>query len=338
MRRFPAAAALAIALVLPACTDSPPGNPNVGNLNLPKGSDHIAKNPPRVEMPLDSALREAARQELLSALSNQDPSIRSHALEGLREGLGSGARDELIKALADKDQRVRFAALAAIGELKLEDAKDAVLPLLQDKSAHVRAAAIFALHRMGDARHSAGLENAAIRDPQPEVRGNAAFLLGRTAAPSAAKVLRHMMSKDPSVEVRLQAAEGLWRIEQPEDAMKYLITAGLARDPSYPQLAFIALAGPGDRRIIQHVRSGLASEYPEVQLVAVRALGMLSSDEGFQAAVNATTASEARLRYLAAHALGAIGRPDAQPALRSLLRDRDPQVRVAAASAILQLR
>ena len=37
-------------------------------------------------------------------------------------------------------------------------------------------------------------------------------------------------------------------------------------------------------------------------------------------------------------ALGAIGRADAQETLATLLKDPDPDVRLAAASAILQLR
>jgi HEAT repeat protein len=41
---------------------------------------------------------------------------------------------------------------------------------------------------------------------------------------------------------------------------------------------------------------------------------------------------------MAALALGDIGRSDAQDELKSLLKDRDPGVRLAAATAVLQLK
>jgi HEAT repeat protein len=47
--------------------------------------------------------------------------------------------------------------------------------------------------------------------------------------------------------------------------------------------------------------------------------------------------TDPKLRVLAALALGAIGRTDEQPVLRDLLNDKDPDVRIAAATAILQL-
>jgi HEAT repeat protein len=47
--------------------------------------------------------------------------------------------------------------------------------------------------------------------------------------------------------------------------------------------------------------------------------------------------SEPRQRWMAAQALGAIGRPDAKAALAPLLSDSEAQVRLAAAAAILEL-
>jgi HEAT repeat protein len=45
-----------------------------------------------------------------------------------------------------------------------------------------------------------------------------------------------------------------------------------------------------------------------------------------------------RQRFLAAIALGTIGRSDAQSSLAPLLQDEDARVRLAAATAILQLK
>jgi HEAT repeat protein len=65
---------------------------------------------------------------------------------------------------------------------------------------------------------------------------------------------------------------------------------------------------------------------------------MLGSDEAYSAVIEATRSPDARQRYLAAMALGAIGRADAQSALAPLFKDADPDVRLAAASAVLQLK
>ena len=76
--------------------------------------------------------------------------------------------------------------------------------------------------------------------------------------------------------------------------------------------------------------------------MAARALGMLGSDDGYGVALLGAKATDPergpRQRHLAALAFGAIGRTDAQDVLATLLKDPIPDVRLAAASAILQLK
>ncbi|HEV8291530.1 MAG TPA: HEAT repeat domain-containing protein, partial [Tepidisphaeraceae bacterium] len=153
---------------------------------------------------------------------------------------------------------------------------------------------------------------------------------------SAINIL-HIALKDRAIEVRLQAAEALWRLGD-EDGLKTLVGASLSGHPAHAMVALLGLAGPQDTRIKEHIRAGLESDYVEVKLVAARALGMLGSDEGFALARDTTHSPDVRQRYLAALALGAIARPDAQDILAPLLKDADPDVRVAAAAAILELR
>jgi HEAT repeat protein len=100
----------------------------------------------------------------------------------------------------------------------------------------------------------------------------------------------------------------------------------------------MALAGPRDARVAEHIRPALTSDYTEVALVAARALGQLGSDDGYAVALKAARGSDERQRALAALALGAIGRADAQDTLAALLKDPNPDVRVAAAAALLQVR
>jgi HEAT repeat protein len=230
---------------------------------------------------------------------------------------------------------VRFAAAMAAGELRLEQARAGGTRLLNDKETHVQIAAIFALHRLGDVRYSSGLVEA-LRSPLPEVRANAAFALGRLGEKSALKIL-HPLLRDPTVDVRVQVAEAIWRLGG-EEGVQFLIAAGMNRYPEYQMVALMALAGARDGRVTQHVRVCLDSEVPDVRLVAARAMGMLGSDEGLRIALDGTSASNTRQRYLAALALGAIGKPEGQEALARLLRDSDPDIRVAAATGILQIK
>jgi HEAT repeat protein len=103
-------------------------------------------------------------------------------------------------------------------------------------------------------------------------------------------------------------------------------------------VALLALARPKDHRAEQNFRGALTSDYVEVALVAARCMGMLGSDEGYGVALQGARSADPRQRLLAALAFGAIARTDAQEPLKKLLEDSDPDVRVAAANAILQLK
>ena len=126
-------------------------------------------------------------------------------------------------------------------------------------------------------------------------------------------------------------------VAEGQEVLKYLVASSITLHPGQQMVGILALAGPRDDRVMQHVRAGMDSGYLEVALVTTRALGMLGSDEWFMLAMESARAAEARQRTLAALALGAIGRVDAQDVLGGLLKDPDADVRIAAATALLQL-
>jgi HEAT repeat protein len=144
------------------------------------------------------------------------------------------------------------------------------------------------------------------------------------------------MRYDEDPAVRLQVASSLWLMGD-EQGLDDLLGWAISKYPDDLILATLALAAPRDQRVIQHIRANLVTDYPEVDLAAARALGELSSDEGYTVATNGSASQDPRQRFLAALALGAIGRPDAQPILATLLKDQSPRVRIGAATAILQL-
>lgn len=302
----------------------------------PRETKRVEPPPARRAMEVPDSLKRAARDVLTAAIADRDGLLRMHAVEGIKDALGSGGRDQILAAFSDPQAPVRFVAAMAAGELRLE----AALPLLrrainQEKDPHIQVAVIFALHRMGETSFSRGLEQA-LKSPDPEVRANAAIALGRLDEKSAVKILRPIL-RDPHAETRIQAAEAIWRLGD-EEGLKYLVAASLSGHPAHKIVAIMGLAGPRDRKVIEHVRAGLDSEYTEVALVAARALGMLGSDEAYMVAAAAVSSPDWQQRHLAALALAAIGRADSQDLLAPLLKDAEPDVRVAAATAILQLR
>ncbi|MGD1278768.1 MAG: HEAT repeat domain-containing protein [Tepidisphaeraceae bacterium] len=283
---------------------------------------------------LDPALRDAARGELMAESDAASPIVRSHAIEAMSEAAGDLAAHAILKALSDPEPVVRFAAAMAAGRMRLKVAYQPMLAMVQDKDARVRAGVRFALHRLGDTRFSHDLERLAVNSDS-SVRGATAMALGLLGEPSATRVLLPMMS-DSSSAVRIQAAEALWRLGN-ETGLKDLVEYSISPYPDDQMIAIVALAEPRDQRVIYYVRGALDNDYPEVSLAAARAMGMLDSDEGWYVAVPRTRSSDARQRYLAALALGAIGRSDLQGILAPLLKDPEPSVRIAAATAVLQL-
>jgi HEAT repeat protein len=294
--------------------------------------------PPVVNMPLDSDLAEAARAQIERSLNDQSETSvtpRVHAIEAVANLSAMQDAPQVIAALDAPEAIVRFAAAMTCGRMRLAQAHDKLLSLAEDPDFNVRIAVRFALHRLGDTHLSHDLERYA-RDPRKEIRANTALVLGYLQEPSAVRVLRPMRL-DPEPLVREQAAAALWRLGN-EQGLDDLIGLTVSRYPDDQMLALLALAQPGDRRVRQHVRDGLTADWLEVQLVAARAMGMLGSDEGYAIAAKAAGSSDARQRFMAATALGAIGRPDSQPILRRLLADDYESVRIAAAQAILELK
>jgi len=287
------------------------------------------------KMPINAALADSARSELIQDQNAQDAFLRAHAIEAWKEiGDKDAATVAGVKGLLDPAAVVRFAACMTLGEVRAVKTHDQVFKLIDDKDRNVQVAVRYAQHRMGDRRHSHDLEKFAM-DWDKSVRANTVMVLGLLNEPSALKILKHMTG-DKSAAVVMQVAEARWRLGD-IDGLADLISGSVSQHPDEQISAYLAMAGPRDQRVIEHVRGGLTGEYAEVKLAAARAMGMLGSDEGYGIAMHSVKAADPRQRALTALAFGSIGRSDAQPYLSELLKDKDDEVRLAAATGILQL-
>jgi HEAT repeat protein len=301
--------------------------------------------PKAVSKPIDQSLQKAALAEIKSALHSTDPIIRSHALETIAEQNIVQDKQDVIDALSDKASLVRKSAALTIGQLKIAGVEEKLQPLLnaeqtalpQDatQATQERLAAIFALHMLGDTSQSHEFEQSGF-DPRPQVRGDTALILGLICDKSAIPLLQEMLRRDLDVNVRLETAEALWKMGD-EKGEESLIEATISKYASDQMLALYALAEPHDTRLLPNIEGQYNNDYMEVRLVCARAAGMLGSDGGYGIVLEGAKSIDARHRALAALAMGAIGRTDSQPLLKTLLKDQDADVRIAAAGALLAI-
>lgn len=302
--------------------------------------------PAKTNRPIDQDLRRDAVGELTKAFSSNSPVLRANAIEATQRTLGLADAEKILKGLDDPSPLVRFASAMAAGGLQLSDAKAKLLTNLRTpeqvqadpdrvSAASEQVGVRYALHRLGIKRYSHDLETFAV-DRNSRVRANVVMVLGLLGEKSAVKIL-NAMTNDPDPAVQLQAVEAKYKLGD-ESALEDLAIASVSKYPDDQIISLLALGASGDARNARLISGKLTSDYTEVTLAAARALGMLGNDLGMGVALQAADSRDARQRGMAALAMGAIGRTDAQPELGKLLRDKDPNVRLAAAQAILQLK
>lgn len=268
---------------------------------------------------------------LAGLLKDKDAKVRIQAAERLYSTsmktlllTGSYRADAaipaLIEALKDPEIRVRYHALTTLGNLMFEAqppdlgaAIPTLIELLKDAdSSDTRWQAANVLGKIGPrSRDAVPLLTQALSDKDHYVRSSAANALGeigpesRVAAPSLIKLL-----KDPVADVRASAATALAKVEPGSAGV---VVASLSEDLKEP--VFKGWAA----RALGHFG-------PEAKPATLLLADMLKTED-----------------YLGRHQvvktlakIGPGGR-EAVPALRSILNDRVPYIRVAAAVALLKI-
>ncbi|MEU4495333.1 fumarate reductase/succinate dehydrogenase flavoprotein subunit [Streptomyces sp. NPDC023998] len=197
---------------------------------------------------------------LLAALDNDDPRVRSTALDVLR-ALRLGDADRFGGALSDPAIEVRIAAVRALVSVDALDAvaratadparevrvavarsltdPGALTPLLQDPDILVRAAALAALSVAGCPSPYDTTAIIALATPSWQVRAGAAAALGAAAADLAVPALAKALG-DANADVRKAAVLSLLRHSAREDARAALATA--VTDPDADVRAYAARA------------------------------------------------------------------------------------------------
>ena len=325
----------------------------------------------------DSAAVAAAVPALISALSNQRPSVRNAAanalveigasiVPSLKKPLGSDqpvVRREscevagrlgvaasslvplLVARLSDEDKLVVRAAASALGEVRGEP--DLVLPglqqLLADDSPSVRAIALSALAEFGPLANKAiPAVCRMINDDSTIVRAAAARSLGQIGEGSEEAVHALMDAiDDPHGGVTIQAANAISQLGT--TAVPALVR--LLEKPAYRDLAVTVLGemGPAAKTAVPALVGLLKTDNEELRRESFIALAMIGPDarSAVPALLKILRSPEAGVsRGGAAYVLGHIGEQASVPVLKKILSasaDTDAKILRAAAWSLVML-
>jgi HEAT repeat protein len=348
---------LCACIFLMACSDTKQGKlPSWSSRDQSSTPDNDVtlsrKNSAKAQIPVSNSsdLVRNARLVLDEASRNSDKSLRAHAIESMQYDMTifePGVR----RGLADREPSVRFVSAMSVAKLRMPGAGPLIEPLKLDPNESVQAAAILALTRCGTQTNPSPLAKM-ILSQSAELRGNTAMVLGELGNKSALIMLkeatRQPMSRANPAAVRivnLQIAEAMVQLGdqseiEPIHAALFFrsdqsecielaceIASRLHDQGSLPMLQRLVEADGGDIRPI------------EIRLfAAIAACKIMQSPPSGLAGLGVISSHDpnVRVRTLAAKLLGVVGGADTESVLSRLLRDREPEVQVAAAGSILR--
>ena len=195
----------------------------------------------RQPIEISTRIGKPAVKPLIADLKDNDPFVRSNAVQALGVIKDSRAVEPLIAALNDKDPLIQRQAVKALGRIHDLRAVEPLIGVLEDrqKKPHVRMGAAEALGKIGEPSAVEPLV-AALNDPYWDVRSHAAEALGRIRDPSAVEPLIEAL-KDQDATVRGNAVDGLANIKDPK-AIEALSAALTDKNKTVRKKAARALA------------------------------------------------------------------------------------------------
>ena len=221
--------------------------------------------------------------------------------------------------LSSPDVEERRDALMRLGTMRLEAASRAALPGLKDSAPIIRATAAKAILSIG-ADESANVLIPLLTDKDEFVRRETAYALGLSKSRNATAPLSDRLLNDKENGVRGAAAVALGQIAD--------------------EAGVVALVGTLAPELGAPAKSKRKREQNEFVLrAAATALGQIGSRSGTAALISALSNEKfpSDVRREAARALGLIGDPTAEPALRVATTSSDPYLSEIAYRALRKL-
>jgi len=291
---------------------------------------------------------------LREALRDEDPVVRSQAIEALGQTEGARAGDDLLRGLSDPSTAVRFAAAMSLGDVRYAPALPTLERMARDKQAEPDrrsyCAVLYALYRISGSQQARELSSL-LFDSQTEVRRCAAMAMGKMGEPSAIVLLEELDRNERDMSVKLQVAHSLALLD---DARSAQILEGYARSQFLDDrlVAISAMAEVGSVNAVPALRSLMGRRLPpRVRVAAAGALARLGKVDKSAYRLCCAAAEDPRKTMMKAMSAGGRSRAEitdvhlaslqqikaAYEVLYPLLRSSDGSVRVAAAMSLLRL-
>lgn len=298
-----------------------------------------------------SSLRERAIQVVEETAASTDPSLRANAAEAASH-LPARLRPILAASLTDQNPGVRAVGAFAVGKAKVAPLAAQAAALTQDPVAVVKASAIYAAIRTGVGADRSPLAQMLLTDPSASTKRQAVEVLGGLEEPSARSLLKAAAKERfpelPPAQTRLlqlQIAAALVRLG--DDTQRPVVRAALY--PSQPDeleaavLAVQILGELEDKEAaaqlvsIAEYKDRAGKQYPpEVRLAVAASLAQLGMPEGSFVAEQYVSHPSPMVRAQVAFVYGVTRGRQNGARLEQMLSAPEPQVRIAAAAAVLK--
>jgi HEAT repeat protein len=335
-----------LATCLTGCATQSGSQPNQGQRAGQPGNAGIISTPVDV-----SKLREEAIAIVEQMAANPDGAVRANAVEAAAF-VPRRLRAIIDAGLSDSTPGVRAVAASAVARSQSKDLLPRVEPLLEDPNHSVQVAAMHAYLKNGRAIDQSPLGRMLMNDDSPWVSRQAAFVLGESGNRSALGLLRSAAAQrgpvlPPSHQLvfQLQIAEAMVKLGE-RDQLPVIRAALYPSQPEELEAAALAAQILGelrDRESIGQLLNVLAyrdregNPYPaEVRLGVASSLARMGTDTAVIAADDYLADANPVIRAQAASVYGSHPGPKYWDRLRTLMQDKDPSVRVAAAAAVLR--
>lgn len=276
------------------------------------------------------------------ALSDENPRIRTKAIEVVSTCEITALMPQVLHLAKDPVVPVRFSAVLAIGDRTYSRAIVTVKRLLEDRNKNIRIAAAYAMVRFGNNEFVDPVRDA-MNDADPTIQANAAWLLGKLADTEALTLLYAAKDDlDADERVRFRAVEAIAKIGDKKIYSK-IWTMLLSKYADVRIGGIESMSALGSVRASDAMITMLDDEVVEVRLTAARYLGILADNSG-EVVVKEYFANPPKRRnkqakerqdVLAALAIGRIKSKALRPFLPELLKSKSQQVRLAVAKAVL---
>ena len=290
----------------------------------------------------DKSLIGQADRILQDGLNNQDPRIRTAAIEAVAATKKTEYMNIVSGLLKDEYVPVRFVAAVAVGDTEYRPAESDLKKLLKAPDENSQIAAAYALAKLG---HNRNLDiiRKEVKNEDQTVRANAVMLLGKVGKKEDLKLLYSVKNDETSDDkVVFQTVEAIAALgdERIFDKLWAVVLSTYADDKILGIRAMGKLGTPKAKDVLI---TKLDDDVLEVRLAAAEQLGMLGDMTGEPEVMDVFTkdltngldkAGKERVYTLTALAIGQIRTPKLEAFLPELLQNESNFVRLAAAKAV----